>query len=135
MDLLIPILAQTEAATASDLPKLLTILAGAVGLLLVMIIWMRMQAFVALILISVLVAIAAGFPLTEIAGTIEKGMGSSLGFIAVIIGMGAIFGQMLEHSGGAQRLAQSLLKFFGETIRFRSPCFREARDKKIEHWC
>jgi len=114
MDLLIPILAQAEAATASDLPKLLTILVGAVGLLLVMIIWMRMQAFVALILISVLVAIAAGFPLTEIAGTIEKGMGSSLGFIAVIIGMGAIFGQMLEHSGGAQRLAQSLLKFFGE---------------------
>ncbi len=114
MDLLIPILAQAEAATAPDLLKLLTILAGAVGLLLVMIIWMRMQAFVALILISVLVAIAAGFPLTEIAGTIENGMGSSLGFIAVIIGMGAIFGQMLEHSGGAQRLAQSLLKFFGE---------------------
>lgn len=114
MDSLFSVLAQTEVAAAPSLVKLLTILVGSVALLLVMIIWMRMQAFVALILISVLVAIAAGFPLTEIAETIEKGMGSSLGFIAVIIGMGAIFGQMLEHSGGAQRLAQSLLKFFGE---------------------
>jgi Gnt-I system low-affinity gluconate transporter len=41
-------------------------------------------------------------------------MGSSLGFIATIIGLGAIFGAMIEHSGGAQSLANGTLKFFGE---------------------
>ena len=60
MTFLIPLLAQAPVDAAS-LPKLLTILGCAIALLLVMIIWMRLQAFVALILISVLVAIAAGF--------------------------------------------------------------------------
>jgi Gnt-I system low-affinity gluconate transporter len=46
--------------------------------------------------------------------TIKDSMGSSLGFIATIIGLGAIFGAMIEHSGGAQSLANGLLKFFGE---------------------
>ena len=41
-------------------------------------------------------------------------MGGSLGFIATIIGLGAIFGQMIEHSGGAQSLANGMLRAFGD---------------------
>ena len=67
--------------------------------------------------------------LTQIGDQIKNAMGGSLGFIATIIGLGAIFGAMLEHSGGAQSLAKSLLKIFGQkraswamvvTVRFCS---------------
>lgn len=65
----------------------------------------------------------------SIGDQIKNAMGGSLGFIATIIGLGAIFGAMLEHSGGAQSLAKSLLKIFGQkraswamvvTVRFCS---------------
>ncbi|MDF1810820.1 MAG: gluconate:H+ symporter [Verrucomicrobiales bacterium] len=52
--------------------------------------------------------------LTQIGGTVVNGMGSALGFIATIIGVGAIFGALLEHSGGTQSLAKSTLRLFGE---------------------
>lgn len=55
----------------------------------------------------------AGMPLSVIATTIEKGMGGTLGFVATVVGLGAIFGQMLESSGGAKSLADFLLKKFG----------------------
>ena len=93
---------------------LISVLIGAVALLLVLIIGCRLQAFLSLLIVSALTAIVAGIPITDIPGVIQEGMGSNLGFIAVIIGIGAIFGAMLEHSGGAQKLAQGLLKFFGE---------------------
>ncbi len=52
--------------------------------------------------------------LTQIGGTVVKSMGGALGFIATIIGIGAIFGALLEHSGGTQALARSTLRVFGE---------------------
>jgi len=106
-----------------SLAYLLTLLVLAVFVLLFFILKLRMQAFLALILASLFVAIGSSKELTGGAGTLElakigdqiqAGMGSSLGFIATIIGLGAIFGSLLEHSGGAQSLAKSLLKIFGE---------------------
>jgi len=55
----------------------------------------------------------AGMPLQKISESIQEGMGSTLGFVATIVGLGAIFGQMLESSGGAKSLANYLLKKFG----------------------
>ncbi|MBE9017809.1 gluconate transporter, partial [Chroococcidiopsidales cyanobacterium LEGE 13417] len=52
-----------------------------VALLLFLVISVRLQAFVALLLTSLFVAIAAGIPLDKIAETIQQGMGSTLGFI------------------------------------------------------
>ncbi len=106
-----------------SLTYLLTLLVLAVFVLLFLILKLRMQAFLALILASLFVAVGSSKELTGDAGTIElanignqiqAGMGSSLGFIATIIGLGAIFGSLLEHSGGAQSLAKSLLRIFGE---------------------
>ncbi|MEM7387574.1 MAG: hypothetical protein AAF514_21780, partial [Verrucomicrobiota bacterium] len=85
----VPVLA---AAGDHSLGFLLGVLVAAVALLLFLILVTKLQAFVALIITSAFTAIAAGFPLTDIASQIEKGMGGSLGFIAVIIGLGAIFG-------------------------------------------
>jgi Gnt-I system low-affinity gluconate transporter len=59
------------------------------------------------------VGILAGMPLSKISESIQEGMGGTLGFVATVVGLGAIFGQMLESSGGAKSLAHYLLKKFG----------------------
>src|SRR5574342_734679 len=82
--------------------------------LLFLVIRIRLHAFVALLLVSLLVGIAAGMPLNEVLESIKKGMGETLGFVAVVVGLGAMLGQMLEASGGVERLAQELLAKFGE---------------------
>lgn len=92
---------------------ILIVIAG-ISLLLFLIIRSKLHAFVALLLVSLLVGIAAGMPLKEVIESIQNGMGGTLGFVAVVVGLGAMFGQMLEVSGGAERLAQTLIKKFGE---------------------
>ncbi len=86
----------------------------AVGLLLFLILKWRWQAFVALLSASLFFAALVGMPMREITATVVDGMGKSLGLVATLIGLGAIFGAMLEHSGGAQAMARKLLDWFGE---------------------
>ncbi|MBM7551717.1 GntP family permease [Thalassobacillus pellis] len=86
----------------------------AVLLLLFLVMRTKLQAFVALLVVSILIGLAVGLPPKEIISTIEKGMGGTLGFIAVIIGLGAMFGEILRVSGGAERLALTLMDKFGE---------------------
>jgi len=94
-------------------PYLVFILVSAILLLLVLIMKFKVNAFLALLLIAVYTGIVAGMPLQDVAESIQTGMGSTLGFVAVVVGLGAIFGQMLESSGGAEALASHLLKKFG----------------------
>lgn len=109
-------------AAVDGLPvgKLIALLVFGIAFLLVLILRFKLQAFLSLILVSVVVAASSklvnpdAVPLTEVAGTIVSSMGGALGFIATIIGIGAIFGAILEHSGGTQALANSLVKKFGE---------------------
>ncbi|PIG94616.1 gluconate:H+ symporter [Gloeocapsopsis sp. IPPAS B-1203] len=85
-----------------------------IALLLFLVMGLRLQAFVALLLSSLFVAIAAGIPLNEIASTIQQGMGNTLGFIAIVVGLGTMFGEMLRVSGGAEQLANTLVRRFGQ---------------------
>ena len=96
----------------SPLYILFIVFAG-VSLLLLMVLRFRLSAFIALLITSVFVGILAGMPLSSITTSIQNGMGSTLGFIATVVGLGAIFGQMLESSGGARALARYLIKKFG----------------------
>lgn len=82
--------------------------------LLLLIIVVRMQAFIALLLVSLLAAIAGGIPVGEIIDTIQEGMGGILGYIAVVIGIGTMIGEMLQVSGGANQIANTIIKSFGE---------------------
>src|SRR5690554_1471802 len=86
----------------------------AVALLLFLIMKVKLHAFVSLILVSIITAVAAGMPIDTIMNTIQNGMGGTLGFIAVVVGLGAMLGKMLEVSGGAERLAKTLIKVFGK---------------------
>ena len=97
----------------SDSGLILTAVAG-IFLLLFLVMKVKLHAFVALLLTSLLVGVTAGMPLNNVIESIQKGMGGTLGFVAVVVGLGAMFGQMLEVSGGAERLAQTLLQRFGE---------------------
>ncbi|MEU2583370.1 gluconate:H+ symporter [Streptomyces avermitilis] len=102
---------------------LLTVAALGIALLLVLIIKVRLQPFVALLAVSIAVGLAAGLSVTELFGTvqrstavsvIESGMGGILGHVAIIIGLGTMLGAILEVSGGAEVLASRLLNLFGE---------------------
>lgn len=95
-------------------PFLLLLTAGSIATLLVLIMGLKMQAFVALLLVSMGVAIIGGIPLPEVAALIQEGMGSTLGYIAIIIGLGTMIGEILQVSGGAQRIANTLLRVGGE---------------------
>ena len=99
---------------------LIALLVFGIALLLILILRFKLQAFLALILVSVVVAVVSkgvnpeAVPLTQVAQTIGDSMGGALGFIATIIGIGAIFGAVLEHSGGTQSLATTLVRIFGK---------------------
>lgn len=104
-------LAQSDGPSVGWLVAVLLI---SVIFLLVLILVFKMQAFIALLLASIIVGIGAGMPLMEVVQSVIDGMGNSLGFIATIIGLGAILGKVLEFSGGAESLAKSLIRGFGE---------------------
>lgn len=92
---------------------ILIIVISAVSLLLIMVLKFKISAFISLLITSMLVGILAGMPLQDILVSIQDGMGGTLGFVAVVVGLGAIFGQILESSGGAESLAHHLVKKFG----------------------
>ncbi len=82
--------------------------------LLLLIIYYRMQAFIALLVVSMLVAVAGGIPISEIIVTIREGMGGILGYIAIVIGIGTMIGEILRVSGGAGQIADTIIRSFGE---------------------
>jgi Gnt-I system low-affinity gluconate transporter len=88
-------------------------LAG-MALLLYLIVRVKLQAFVALLVGSLVIGVGAGMPLGGVLESVTTGVGSTLAAIAVVVGLGAMFGQMLEVSGGAEALANSLVERFGE---------------------
>ncbi|WP_404354061.1 gluconate:H+ symporter [Exiguobacterium aurantiacum] len=93
---------------------LILIAVAGIFLLLFLVMRTKLHAFVSLLLVSLLVGVAAGMPLGDVIASIQNGMGGTLGFVAVVVGLGAMFGKMLEVSGGAERLAQTLVNKFGE---------------------
>jgi Gnt-I system low-affinity gluconate transporter len=95
-------------------PFLIFIVVSAVGVLLFMVLKLKISAFISLLITAIYVGIVAGMPLNNITKAIQDGMAGTLGFVATVVGLGAIFGQMLESSGGAESLAHYLLKKFGD---------------------
>lgn len=90
------------------------IVLSAVAILLILVLKLKLNAFIALLLTSIYVGLLTGMPLGSITRSIQEGMAGTLGFVATVVGLGAIFGQMLESSGGAESLAHYLVKRFGK---------------------
>ncbi len=89
-------------------------LISAIALVVFLIMRVHIQAFVGLIIVCFYVGLVTGMPLLDICKSIEAGMGSTLGFLATVLGFGSILGKMLETSGGAERLARTLINKFGQ---------------------
>ncbi|HUQ61309.1 gluconate:H+ symporter [Lentzea sp.] len=101
---------------------LLTLAVVSIAVLLLLIIKFKVEPFIALIVVALLVALLAGVPVETLVGSaqkasdslLEKGFGSILGHITAIIGLGTLLGAILEASGGAQVLMDKLMTAFGE---------------------
>ncbi|ENG84158.1 GntP family transporter [Escherichia coli] len=93
---------------------LLCIALAGVIMLLLLVIKAKEQPFVALLLVSLLVALAAGIPAGEVGKVMIAGMGGVLGSVTIIIGLGAMLGRMIEHSGGAESLANYFSRKLGD---------------------
>lgn len=103
-------------------PGLLLLAVVGIALLLLMIIKWKVEPFIALLVIGLLTALAAGLPVQALVGSAQKpgeslletGFGGILGHITAIIGLGTMLGAILEASGGAHVLTRSLLRALGE---------------------
>ncbi len=82
--------------------------------LLILIMGLKLNTFISLIIVSFGVALALGMPLDQVVKTIEAGLGGTLGHIALIFGLGAMLGKLIADSGGAQRIAMTLVDKFGK---------------------
>lgn len=96
-----------------DYSLLMAVLAG-IALLLLLILRFKLPAFLSLLIASIAVGVFARVPAEQILQTLQSGMGGTLGFVAIVVGLGSLLGGILEHSGGAEAMAKRLLLLFGE---------------------
>jgi GntP family gluconate:H+ symporter len=98
---------------ADPTPLLLVALLGVV-LVVLLIIWAKIPAFIALAAGSLFVGLGARMPLGEIPRAFQQGVGDTLGFIAMVVGLGTVIGKLLAESGGALVVSQVLVRALGE---------------------
>ena len=94
--------------------RLLLYALGAVIALIVLIARFKWHPFVALIVVSLVMGVAAGMPPGDAVKSFQDGVGATLGFIAVVVGLGTMLGKMMAESGAATRIATTLIDLFGE---------------------
>ena len=87
----------------------------AIASLLVAVLWLRVPAFLALLVVALGAGLAFGMETQAVLASIQKGMGGTLGYVAVVVGLGAMFGALLEHCGGIRLIADRILGRFGES--------------------
>ncbi|MEG8038605.1 gluconate:H+ symporter [Sphingomonas sp. LR60] len=87
--------------------------AAAVAILIALIVRVRLSPFIALVLVSLGLALATGLPPASIVKAFEAGVGGALGHIALVVALGTILGKMMVESGGADQVAQTVIGFFG----------------------
>jgi gluconate transporter len=95
-------------------PYLVVVTLASLALLLILILWVKLHAFLSLLLTSMAMGLAAGMAPDKIIKSIQAGFGDALGFVAVVLGLGAMIGRFLEYSGGGRALADWLLLKFGK---------------------
>src|SRR5919202_3394208 len=94
--------------------RLLLFALAAVGALIALIARAKVHPFVALIVVSLAMGVAAGMPPAAAVKAFQDGVGGALGFIAIVVGLGTMLGKMMAESGAATRIATTLIAAFGE---------------------
>jgi GntP family gluconate:H+ symporter len=86
----------------------------AILVLIVMITRLRIHPFVALLITSGFLGLISGMPLPKIVKSFQDGFGGVLGFVGIVLGLGTMLGKMMAESGGADQIAQTLVRAFGK---------------------
>ncbi len=94
--------------------SLLLAAALAVVALIYLIAVRKLNPFVTLIVVSLVLGVVVGMPMGNIVKAFETGVGNTLGHIALVVGLGTMLGKMMAESGGAERIAKTLIQAFGE---------------------
>ena len=103
-------------ASGTDLNPTRLVIAAVVGLilLLILIIKFKIQAMIAILVGAILIGLGAGMPFEQVVTSVNDGIGNTLKGIALLVGLGSMFGSILEISGGAQTLAVTMVNRFGD---------------------
>ena len=102
------------AVATPDAARLVFAAVAGLILLLVLIIKFKVHAMISILIGAVGIGLMAGMPLSDIIGSVNEGIGNTLKGIALLVGLGSMFGAILEESGGAQTLAVTMVRKFGD---------------------
>jgi len=83
-------------------------------LLIVLISWGKINAFLAFLVVSIAMGLLLGIPFESVAGSVYKGIGDTVGQLAIVIVLGAMLGKIVAESGAAQRIATFMMNAFGQ---------------------
>lgn len=92
-----------------DTEVLIVALLG-IGIVVLLIVMLKMHAFLALTIGSLFVGVGSGIALDKVTMSYETGVGSVLGYVGVLIALGAMLGKLLADSGGADKVVDTLLR-------------------------
>ena len=104
----------TEPVFVAESARLLIAAGAGIILLLLLIIKFKIHPILSLLISALVIGLGAGMPVPTLVSTVEKGAGDTLQGIVLLIGLGSLFGGILEVSGGAQRIAETLIGKFGQ---------------------
>jgi len=92
---------------------LILCLAGIV-LLVLLIVWVKLDTFISFILVSILLGVVSGMSVSSLSASLEKGIGNIMGSLVIILGFGAMLGRLVAESGAAHRITNSMVQLFGK---------------------
>ena len=91
----------------------LIIVAIGVALLLLLMLRFKVNGFLSLILVALAVGLMEGMPIAKVMASVKAGVGGTLGSLALVLAFGAMLGKLMADCGGAQRIATTLIAWFG----------------------
>ena len=102
----------TAASTSLGGHDIQVLIVAAVGIAIVvlLIVFLKMHAFIALTIGALFVGIGSGIALDKVTASYETGVGGVLGYVGVLIALGAMLGKLLADSGGADKVVDTLLR-------------------------
>ena len=103
-------------AFIADPTRLIAAALSGLVILLFLIIKGKLQPLIAILISALCIGLIGGMPVSMIVDTVNKGMGETLKGIALLVGLGSMFGAILEISGGAERVALYDVSFDDETL-------------------
>lgn len=98
-----------EPWTSHDTVVLIVAVIG-IAIVVLLIVWLKMHAFLALTIGALFVGIGSGIPLDKVTASFELGAGGVLGYVGILIALGAMLGKLLADSGGADKVIETLLR-------------------------